>query len=200
MIRSIILMMGSIFILIGCEPMPKPDELHKNLVVQTDYDETVNFKEFSTYQLALDTLGLISNSTNDTLFLGEFAQQVTARIKANLDSRGYVQIDKSQNPDLGVNAFIVSDFSVYQTISYPSYGGGYYSPYYGYYYPIVSTYASNSAGLILQLVNLKKKNNQNQFQLIWTCYIGDIASSNDQFNQSIAAVDQAFVQSSIIGK
>lgn len=180
--------------------MPKPDELHKNLVVQTDYDESVNFKAFSTYQLALDTLGLISNSTNDTLFLGEFARQVTARIKSNLDSRGYVQIGQGQSPDLGVNAFIVSDFSVYQTISYPSYGGGYYSPYYGYYYPIVNTYASNSAGLILQLVNLKKKNNQNQFQLIWTCYIGDLASSTDQINQSIEAVDQAFVQSSIIGK
>lgn len=200
MIRSIILMIGSIFILIGCEPVPKPDELYKNLVVQTDYDESVNFKEFSTYQLALDTLGLISNSTTDTLFLGEFAKQVTARIKSNLDGRGYVQIDQGQNPDLGVNAFIVSDFSVYQTISYPSYGGGYYSPYYGYYYPIVNTYASTSAGLILQLVNLKKKNSQNQFQLIWTCYIGDIASSTDQFNQSIAAIDQAFAQSSIIGK
>ncbi|HOO09841.1 MAG TPA: DUF4136 domain-containing protein [Cyclobacteriaceae bacterium] len=198
--RPLIILIGLGCIVNGCQPVPDAEELNQDLVVQTDYDGSVDFGAYATYTLALDTLGLISNSTSDTLQLGKYAVDVTTRIKANMDARGYTFVDKNQNPDLGVVAFIVSDFSVYQTISYPGYGGGYYSPYYGYYYPRVNTYASNSAALILQLVDLNKKTAQNQFKLIWACYIGDIASSIDPFQKSVEAVDQAFVQSPTIGK
>ncbi|MFZ1808645.1 MAG: DUF4136 domain-containing protein [Cyclobacteriaceae bacterium] len=200
MLRSFILMGGLGFLLAGCQPVPSAEELNQNLVVETDYDDTVNFADFSTYTLTLDTLGLISNTTSDTLQLGSYARDVTAKIKANMDARGYTYVDKTQTPDMGFVAFIVNDFSVYQTISYPSYGGGYYSPYYGYYYPRVNTYASNSATLILQLVDLNTKTPQNQFKLIWRSFIGDLASSVDPFQKSVEAVDQAFVQSAIIGK
>ncbi len=198
--RSIILIMGLGLLLAGCQPVPDAEELNQNLIVQTDYDASVNFGDYTTYTLPLDTLGFISNSSNDTLQLGTYAKDVTAKIKANMDARGYIYVDKNQNPDLGFIAFIVNDFNVYQTISYPSYGGGYYSPYYGYYYPRVNTYATNSAALILELVDLNKKTSQNQFKLIWTCFIGDLASSNDPFQKTVEAVDQAFVQSTIIGK
>ncbi|MEQ8363371.1 MAG: DUF4136 domain-containing protein [Cyclobacteriaceae bacterium] len=200
MLRSFILMSGLGLFLAGCQPVPSAEELNQDLVVETDYDDTVNFNNFTTYTLTLDTLGLISNTTNDTLQLGGYARDVTAKIKANMDARGYTYVDKSQNPDLGFVAFLVSDFSVYQTISYPSYGGGYYSPYYGYYYPRVNTYASNSTVLILQLVDLNTKTTQNQFRLIWRGFIGDLSSSVDPYQKSVAAIDQAFVQSAIIGK
>ncbi|MCB0490902.1 MAG: DUF4136 domain-containing protein [Cyclobacteriaceae bacterium] len=200
MLRSFILISGLGLFLVGCQPVPSAEELNQDLVVETDYDNAVNFADFSTYTLTLDTLGLISNTTNDTLQLGSFAREVTTRIKANMDARGYTYVEKNQNPDLGFVAFIVNDFSIYQTIRYPSYGGGYYSSYYGYYYPIVNTYASNSTILILQLVDLNTKTAQNQFQLVWRGFIGDLSSSVDPFQKSVEAVDQAFVQSSIIGK
>jgi hypothetical protein len=200
MLRSFILIGGLGLFLAGCQPVPSAEELNQNLVVETDYDDAVNFADFSTYTLTLDTLGLISNTTNDTLQLGSFARDVTTRIKANMDARGYTYVEKNQNPDLGFVAFIVNDFSIYQTIRYPSYGGGYYSSYYGYYYPIINTYASNSTILILQLVDLNTKTAQNQFRLIWRGFIGDLSSSVDPFQKSVEAVDQAFVQSSIIGK
>jgi len=200
MLRSLILISGLGLLLGGCQPVPSAEELNENLIVETDYDATVNFAGFTTYTLTLDTLGLISNSTNDTLQLGSYASDVTAKIKANMDARGYTYVDKNQDPDLGFVAFIVNDFSVYQTISYPSYGGGYYSSYYGYYYPRVNTYASNSTNLILQLVDLNTKTPQNQFKLIWRGFIGDLASSVDPYQKSVEAVDQAFVQSAIIGK
>ncbi|MBX2943274.1 MAG: DUF4136 domain-containing protein [Cyclobacteriaceae bacterium] len=200
MMRSFILMIGLSLLIVGCQPMPDVEALNQNLIVQTDYDASVSFNDYTTYTLTLDTLGLISNNSKDTLQLGPYAKDITAKIKANMDARGYIYVDKNQNPDLGFVAFIVNDFKVYQTISYPSYGGGYYSSYYGYYYPRVNTYASNSAALILELVDLNKKTSQNQFKLIWTCYIGDIVSSVDPFQKSVEAVDQAFVQSSIIGR
>ena len=165
MLRSFILISGLGLFLVGCQPVPSAEELNQDLVVETDYDNAVNFADFSTYTLTLDTLGLISNTTNDTLQLGSFAREVTTRIKANMDARGYTYVEKNQNPDLGFVAFIVNDFSIYQTIRYPSYGGGYYSSYYGYYYPIVNTYASNSTILILQLVDLNTKTAQNSVSL-----------------------------------
>ncbi len=194
MIRSIIFGVAIVGMLIRCQPVPSDSELNQDLVVQTDYDETANFSAYATYTLTLDTLGLISNNIRDTLILGEYARAVTSKINSNLTSRGYSRVNKSQNPDLGVTAFIVNDFNVFQTISYPRYGGGFYSPYYGYYYPVVNTYASNSALLILQLADLKKKNTSNQFRVVWSCYIGDIISSVDPFPKSLEAVDQAFLQ------
>lgn len=200
MIKSLILLSGLVLLLSSCQPMPSSEELNQNLLVETEYDGAVNFDGFSTYTLTLDTLGLISNTTRDTLLLDNYAKDVTARIKANMDTRGYTYVDKNQDPDLGFVAFIVNDFNIYQSIRYPAYGGGYYSPYYGYYYPIVSTYATNSTVLILQLVDLNTKTSQNQFKLIWRGFIGDLSSSVDPYQKSVEAVDQAFIQSTIIGK
>lgn len=200
MYRVYFLLVGLSLLFVGCEPSPSPEELSKNLVVQTTFDETINFKSYSTYAMPLDTLGLVSNSVNDTLFLGEYSKMVTQRLKSNMDSRGYSWVEKNQTPDLGLTAFIVNNFNVFQTINYPNYYGGYYSPYYGYYFPVVNTYASNAGILIVQLVDLKQKTAQNQFRVIWTCYIGDIIASPDPIKQSVDAVDQAFAQTSAIGK
>lgn len=198
--RSIILWLCFWVLFTQCEPVPGAEELNQNLVVQTNYDATANFNSYSTYTLTLDTLGLISDNPADTLIVGDYAHSVTSVIKANMDSRGYTYVDKSQSPDLGFNAFIVNDFNVYQSISYPRYGGGYYSPYYGYYYPVVNTYAFNSAVLILQLVDFNQLDSKGQFKVIWTSNIGDVISSIDPFQKSVEAVDQAFVQSPVIQK
>lgn len=194
------LIIGFAFGLLGCEPSPSAEELTRDLLVQTEYDNASDFKSYNTYTFPLDTLGLVSNNVADTLILGDYAKKVTAEIKLNMDSRGYTYAAVNQDPDLGINAFVVNDFNVFQTISYPRYYGGYYSPYYGYYYPIVNTYASNSAILILQLVDFNKITTQGQFKVIWTCYIGDILASPDPTQQSVDAITQAFAQSQIISK
>lgn len=200
MSRYSTIIIGLASMLFGCEPAPKAEQLTKEMLVQTDYDNSIDFTSFNTYTLPLDTLGWISNTSSDTLILSEYAKKVTAEIKLNMDSRGYNFVAANQNPDLGFNAFIVSDFSVYQTISYPSYYGGYYSPYYGYYYPVVNTYASNAAVLICQLVDFNTITPQGHFKVIWTCYIGDVLASPDPTQKSVEAITQAFTQSQYIGK
>jgi len=199
MIRSIAII-GFTIVFFGCEPSPSSEELTRELLVQTDYDDLVDFSSFNTYTLPLDTLGWISNTSSDTLILSDYAKKVTAEIKLNMDSRGYSYVGANENPDLGINSFVVSDFNVYQTISYPSYYGGYYSPYYGYYYPVVNTYASNSAVLICQLVDFNTITPEGQFKVIWTCYIGDLLASPDPTQKSVEAISQAFTQSQSIGK
>ncbi|HRW99353.1 MAG TPA: hypothetical protein P5280_07675, partial [Cyclobacteriaceae bacterium] len=68
------LLAGVSLLFVGCEPSPSAEELNQNLVVQTAYDETINFKNYNTYSIPLDTLGVISNSVNDTLLLGEYSE------------------------------------------------------------------------------------------------------------------------------
>lgn len=170
------------------------------MVVQTEFDNTINFSSFSTYTLPIDTIGLIANSTSDTLIVSEYSKKVTAEIQLNMDSRGYTYVPANQNPDIGINAFIVSDFNIYQTVRYPSYYGGYYSPYYGYYYPVVNTYASSSAILIIQLVDFSQVTAQGQFKVIWNCYIGDVLASPDITKKSVEAISQAFLQTQSLGK
>lgn len=187
-------------LLVGCEPVPKDDELLQNLVVQTDYDEGINFKSYSSYALTLDTLGLISNSFTDTLIINDYSEAITQRLKMNLDERGYSRVASNQNPDLGVTAFVVYDFNVFRTITYPSYYGGAYSPYYGYYFPIVNTYTSNKGLLIVQISDLKQKNSQNQFRVIWACNIGDLVATIDAFQRSVEGIDQAFLQTPILSR
>ncbi len=196
----LLVVIGLVVGLYGCEPSPSTEELTRDLFVQTDFDGTIDFKSYNTYTFPLDTLGWVSNNTSDTLILSDYAKKVTAEIKLNMDSRRYTYVAADQNPDLGINAFVVSDFNVFQTIRYPTYFGGYYSPYYGYYYPIVNTYISNSAVLILQLVDFNRLTPQSQFKVIWTCYIGDLFATPNPTSKSVEAVAQAFAQTQSIGK
>ena len=200
MIRSLAILVVISIGLINCEPAPNAEELTRDMVVQTEFDNTINFSSFSTYTLPIDTIGLIANSTSDTLIVSEYSKKVTAEIQLNMDSRGYTYVPANQNPDIGINAFIVSDFNIYQTVRYPSYYGGYYSPYYGYYYPVVNTYASSSAILIIQLVDFSQVTAQGQFKVIWNCYIGDVLASPDITKKSVEAISQAFLQTQSLGK
>lgn len=200
MIRSLTILIVVSVGLFNCEPSPSADELTRDMVVQTEFDNLIDFSSFNTYTLPIDTIGLIANSTNDTLIVSEYSKKVTAELRLNMDARGYTYVAANQNPDLGINTFIVSDFSIYQTVRYPSYYGGYYSPYYGYYYPVVNTYASSSAILIIQLVDFSQVSAQGQFKVIWSCYIGDVLASPDITQKSVEAIRQAFLQTQSLRK
>src|SRR5882762_820305 len=102
-------------LLIACQPKPKLAELVKDMVVETSYDNTVDFSGYATYILPLDTLGKISNTDpTDTLILGDYANKVSREVKRRLDIAGYSLVNKTQNPDLGVAIFLVDDYEVFQ--------------------------------------------------------------------------------------
>ena len=72
------------------------------------------------------------------------------------NDRSYTRVDRNENPDLGVNVYVVKDLNLFQQVVYPNY---YYPSYYGYgsyySYPYVNTYAYNTGALVVEIVDLK---------------------------------------------
>lgn len=191
--------------MIACETPIDERKLLDEFVVITNFDTNADFSSYGTYAIPTDTIGYISNTNrNDTLLIQSeenFPRPVLERIKANLDARGYTRVAKNENPDLGVTVTLVQNFNIFQQVVYPS---GYYSGYYGYgswyYYPYVNTYAYNRGVLIIELVDLKNRNAQNQVKVIWNSYMGDVFVSRTPREDAVDAIDQAFTQSPYINR
>ena len=194
----------------SCQTEPDSAELIDEMVVSTNYDPNADFTAYTTYAIPTDTIGFVSNNSNDTIITSpesSYPRHVLNNIRANLDALGYTRVSRTENPDLGVNVMVVNDFNVFQEVVYPnSYGypGSYYSGYYGYgsyyYYPYVNTYAYNTGVLIIELVDLKNRNQQNQVKVVWDAYLGDLYSTIDRNTQTEDAIGQAFIQSPYLGK
>jgi hypothetical protein len=193
----------------ACHPEPDSQQLIDQLAVATNYDAATDFSKYKTYSIATDTIGLISNKTSDTIIVAsksQFPRPVITAVKSNLDSRGYQQVDRMDDPDLGINILVVNDFNVFQQVVYPNYYGGgygypgnYYSGYYGYNsfysYPYINTYAYNTGVLIVEIVDLRNRSLDNKVKVVWDAYMGDVYSTLDLVQESVDAVNQAFSQS-----
>jgi hypothetical protein len=204
------LLLVSIVTFWACHPEPDNKLLIDELVVATNYDPNANFSSYATYAIPTDTIGFISETSNDTIIVaGEssFPRPVLNAINNNLNARGYSRVAKNENPDLGINVLVVNDFNVFQQVVYPNYSGypgNFYSGYYGYnswyYYPYINTYAYNTGVLIIEVVDLKNKTPDNKVKVVWDAYMGDVYSTLDLEQQALKAIDQAFIQSPYIGK
>jgi hypothetical protein len=200
-----------VVVLLGCEPPADTMKLLDQLVVSTTYDPDATFSQFTTYSMATDTIGFFSNkSPNDTIIVqsgsNNYARPVLAKVQQNMQSRGFQRVSRKENPDLRVNVYVVNDFNVYQQISYPGY---YYPSYYGYGYgyggyyggyPYVSTYASNTGALIVEVLDLRHITADKKVKAIWNASMGDVYSTIDLIKQSESAIDQAFIQSPYLGR
>lgn len=195
----------------ACQTEPDSAELIDQMVVSTNFDPEADFTTYVTYAIPTDTIGFVSNNSDDTIITSPestYPRHVLNNIKANLDARGYTRVDRDQDPDLGVNVMVVNDFNIFQEIVYPNYYGGYpgnyYSGYYGYgsyyYYPYVNTYAYNTGVLIIEIVDLKNRTPDNKVKVVWDAYLGDVYSTIDRVAQTEDAIEQAFIQSPYIGK
>lgn len=195
----------------ACYPEPETLPLVDDLVVVTNYDEETNFSAYVTYAIPTDTIGYVSNNSNDTILVEgsqlNFPRPVLNAIRSQMEARGFVETGKTQDPDLGVNVVVVNDLNVFQSVVYPGYYGypGYYYPgYYGYggwyYPPYVNTYAYNTGVLVIEIVDLRNRNSNNEVKVIWTTFMGDLYSTVELLPQTLRAVEQAFVQSPYISK
>jgi len=192
------------FLFAACQGEPDNLALYDQLVVSTNYDTTAVFSEFSTYAISTDTIGYYSNTSSDTILVQSSGSNYPPRpllqqIQKNLDERGYTRVNREDKPDVGINVYVLDNFSLYQTVNY-----SYYPSYYGYssyyYYPYVSTYASSEASLIIEIVDLKNITPDNKVRVIWTANMGDLYNAVDRNKQSLDGIDQSFVQSPYLDK
>lgn len=194
----------------GCQSEPDSEKLIDQMVVSTNYDTEADFAAYSTYAIPIDTIGFISNNSDDTIITSPestFPRHVLTAIRQNLDARGFTRVNRNEDPDLGVNVMVVNDFNVFQEVVYPGYygyPGNYYPGYWGYgsyySYPYVNTYAYNTGVLIIELVDLKNRTPDNKVKVVWDAYLGDVYSTIDRLQQSSDGINQAFVQSPYLEK
>lgn len=186
----------SMFTLFGCGTQPQLSELVNDMVVLTNFDETINYSQYATYTMPMDTIGLVSNTSNNEYLANDYAKLITAAVQRNLDQTNHTQVDSAAGPNIGVNIFVVNDLSVVQSVYYPSY---YYPSYYGYsgYYGYggIPTYSYfQQAALVIEFVDLS--NNKS----VWVANIGDLVNSFDTSTKTREAIDQAFVQSPFLNR
>ena len=190
-------------VLWGCQPEPDAMLLLDQFVVSTNYDNNVNFRSYSTYSIATDTIGFVSNQSRDTILIqkdSDYPRPVLQKVVANLNSIGYTRVGRNENPDMRINVYVVNNYDLYQQVVYPNY---YYPSYYGYGYgyggyygyPYVSTYESNTGSLVVEILDLKNVTPDKKVKVIWGAYMGDVYSAVDVIKQSEEGIDQAFIQS-----
>lgn len=192
----------------SCDNSPDIKDLVKNMVVRTTFADNIDFSAYQTFSMTIDTIGLVSNATDDTVVTGNYAKQVSQRVRNNLSSKGYTVVSRAGNPDLLVKAFIVDNQGVYQTYSYGGFGypGSFYSGYWGYGYggfygyPTVQSFSYQSGMLIIQMLDLKNPTQNNEYQVVWQVQIGDVYTSEDPYLKVLQGIDQAFQQSSYLGR
>jgi hypothetical protein len=183
---------------VACQPEPDNLKLYDELVVSTNFDPQAQFGSYATFAIATDTIGFASNQTADTILThadSELVRPIISKMRSNLEQRGYSQVAREDSPDLGVNIMIVNNLNLFQQIIDP----GYYNYYYGYssyyYYPYVETYVENTGTLVLQIVDLKNRNANNEVKVVWTAYLGDLISTVNRLEQTEEGIDQSFIQS-----
>jgi hypothetical protein len=190
----------------GCRPEPDNMKLLDELVVSTNYDTDVNFSGYTTYAMSTDTIGYVSDTDpNDTILVQSsqvnYPRPVLQRVESNMNALGYTRVDRDETPDIGINVYVVENLNLFQQVVYPGY---YYPGYWGYnsyyYYPYVNTYAYNTGALVVEIVDLKSVTPDLKVKVVWNAYMGDVFSTIDLVQQSVDAIDQAFVQSPYLGK
>ncbi len=166
----------------------------------TDYDSTVNFTDYRTYSIS-DSIAVIDDNKAVKQLTAADAAYIEA-LKKYMSQRGYLLVDKSNAPDIGVDVSRIINTST-GVVSYPNYYGyydSYWDPYYwgyggyNYYSPYsYSTYTIREGAVSIDLLDLKNASASNQIKLVWTGLIrgeglADAATADSQvkalFDQS----------------
>lgn len=155
----------------------------------TNHDSTANFNSYKTYSI-VDSVSLV----NDNRLAGKEAtswdMQVIDAVQNAMNARGFVKVDRTQNPDLGINVSRVynTTTNVVNLTDYWDYYGGYYDPYYwgygGYDYyfpPAYGVYQTTEAALSIDILDLKDASGTQTIKGVWNGLIrgeGIFKSSN----------------------
>jgi hypothetical protein len=167
----------------------------------TDHDSSVNFSSFKTFSI-VDTVSIIEDGQLSGKQLTAWDASILNAVAAEMNARGYTQVSRSQNPDLGVNVSRI--YNTYNGVmSYPDYWGGYgsyYDPFYwgypgsSYYFPQrYSIYQITEGAASIDLLDLKTANTTKQIRGVWNGLIRGtgVFNVNNAPSQVKALFDQS---------
>jgi len=139
----------------------------------TNRDSSVNFAAYKTFSIS-DSVTVVHDRSGTKERTATDTAYITA-VKKYMQQSGYVLVDKSQKPDIGVNVSrVYSTTGVISYYDYYDYYGGYYDPYYwgyGYGYSMPYGYAAYSiteGAISIDMLDLKNAAGNNKIDFIWT--------------------------------
>ncbi len=189
-------------IFVSCTKYP-PDvtRLQEDLVIYTQVDIEKDINQFHTFSI-VDSIAYIDNKDSSHI-LNANAQAVLDRIIQNMQNRGFVKVDKVDNPNLGITVSVIktTNTSVYYPGWWWGYPGYYYPDYWGYpnswyYYPYYPTYiTSYSTGtLLIDMFDFVNITPDGKIPVVWFAYIRALLTGYHTLNEIEQSIDQAFVQ------
>jgi len=164
-----------VVVLSGCSKDPlKGLTQDETRIYITDHDSSVNFSTYKTYSIS-DSVAVINDNQSTKKRTDIDSAYITA-VKKYMQQNGYVQVDKSQNPDIGVDVSrIYSTTGIINYYDYSDYYGGYYDPYYwgyggyGYYMPYsYDVYQITEGAIAVDMLDLKNAESHQKINFIWT--------------------------------
>jgi hypothetical protein len=182
------------------EPLDNLTEEESRIYI-TEYDKNANFRSYNTFSVG-DSVSLVDGNYHGKQ-LNATDQAFINAVKNNMQQRGYTQVNKSANPDVGINVtrIISTTTGVIGYNDYWDYYGGYWDPYYwgyggyGYNSPYwYSTYEIREGALSVDMLDLKNAaSNGGKINLIWTGMIrgSGIFNTSNADSQIKALFDQS---------
>jgi hypothetical protein len=120
------------------EPLRNLTEEESRIYI-TNFDSSANFGAFKTFSIS-DSVAVISNNQLEGKDQTPVDIAFITAVKNEMQKRGYIQVSRDQNPDLGVNVSRI--YNSYTGVV--NYGGGYWGGYYDYYDPFYWGYPGYS--------------------------------------------------------
>lgn len=194
----------------SCYTSPDLDGLSSELVVATERDLEVDFKDYGTYYLS-DTIYIVTNSIqDDTLMLPPQSTAIISRIEANMNERGYTRTQdhnevENKTVDIAMAPSIIRVTNTGQSC-WGWWGGypGYWPPWgwWGGYYPYCSYYKYDTGTLLVEIADILNSPGNVRIPTIWTSASFGVLSDYDPTNEqrALRSIDQAFDQSPYIQK
>ena len=166
----------------------------------TDFDSTRSFATYATFSIS-DSVAVL-NEGRPSKQLNAVDQAFIDAVRTQMQAKGFQLVNKSANPDLGVNITRIYNTStgVLSYDNYYDYYGGSWDPFYwgyggyGYYSPYsYATYTIREGALSIDMLDLKNAASANRINVIWTGLI----RGSGIFNQGTAQqqVNMLFDQS-----
>lgn len=171
----------------------------------TNADSTVSFSSYKTYNVSDSVVVLDNGSAYKDLTPVD--QSYIDAVNKYMQQRGYKQVSKSSNPDIGidVNRIYNTATGLYSYDDYWDYYGGYWDPYYwgyggyGYYVPSsYGVYQVTQGAVSIDMLDLKNASSKNKIDVIWNGLVrGENIFSSSTADSSVKALfDQStYIQS-----
>jgi hypothetical protein len=140
----------------------------------TNSDTTINFAAYKTYSIA-DSVSVLNNGASNKA-LTPVDQVYIDAVNKYMQQRGYMQVNKNSNPDIGidVNRIYSTSTGIYSYDDYWDYYSGYWDPYYwgysgyGYYVPsFYGVYQVTEGAVSIDMLDLKNAGSKGKIDIIW---------------------------------